>query len=113
MNYAEISRIDVAIASGQTVSSVANLANGQTLVGLILPAALTGTTITFQRCDTADGTFVPIYSMDGASVYGIVAGTSRYVPVQPDVFSGVPFVKVVSGSAEGAARTIGLVCRNV
>lgn len=58
--------IAVTIASGQTVSGAAML-GGACLVGLITPAALTGTAITFQA--SADGsTYVPLHATGGQEV---------------------------------------------
>lgn len=103
---------DVAIANGQTLSGAADCSNGQTLAGLILPAALTSTAITFTMCDTLAGTYVPVYATDGAAAYSIAVGTARYVPVNRDVFDGARFIKLVAGSTEGGARTIRLVLRS-
>jgi hypothetical protein len=102
---------DVTIANGATLSTAADLSNGQTLAGLILPAALTSTAITFTMCDTSAGTFVPVYAAGGAAVYSLTVGAARYVPVDRDAFAGAKFVKVVGGSSEGGARTIRLSLR--
>ena len=105
--------VDVTIANGQTTSGEAALSNGQTLVGVILPAALTSTSMTFTAATAAGGTFVPVYDVGGAAAYSITVGTSRYVPVDPRVFAGIRYLKAVGGSTEGGSRTITLVVRNV
>lgn len=93
----------VVIASGATKSGVINL-NGLALVGLYLPA-FTGTALTFEACDTADGTFVPVKVSGGSSLSYTIAG-STFVAIDPTPFQGISFLKLVSGSAEGADRTI-------
>lgn len=96
----------VTIASGQTVSGAVSL-GGASLVGIITPAALTGTTLTFQA--SADGTtYVPVYTTAGVAA-SVTVAASRYTAVPPTTIPGAPYLKVVSGSAEGADRTITLV----
>jgi hypothetical protein len=68
--------------------------------------------MTFQACDSAGGTFVPVYAAGGGAVYSVTVGTSRYVPLDRDVFAGVRFVKLVSGSTELGLRVIRLLLRS-
>lgn len=97
--------LSVTIANGQTVSALITT-GGFSLCGILLPAAFTGTTLTFLVCNTAGGTFQPLYNSAGAVSYTVAA--SRYIAIDPKDFAGVAFLKIVSGSAEGALRT--LVC---
>ena len=97
--------LTVTIANGQTVSTAADLA-GASICGVWLPAAFTGTTLTFQASRTVDGTYGAV---QGVSLTPVAAG--QFVPVDPTKFYGVRFVKVVSGSAEGAARSVILATR--
>lgn len=103
MPNAVVEYLSATIANGQTVSGVVDLKK-RSPVGLLLPSALTGTAITFQMSDTLDGTYVAIHS--GGAALSVTVGTSRYVVLDPANFRGVRFLKLVSGSAEGAARTI-------
>lgn len=99
----------VAIANGATVSSAADLV-GHTLCGFSIPSAFTGTAITFQA--SLDGTtYQQLYN--GGSAYSVTVAADKYVTVDPSVFAGVRYVKLVSGSAEGGARTITLAKRPV
>jgi hypothetical protein len=45
--------------------------------------------------------------------YSVTVGTSRYVALDPAVFAGVKWVKVVSGSSEAAERTITIVTAGI
>ncbi len=100
----------VAIANGQTVSDAVDL-GGLRPIALVTPAALTGTSFTFQS--SVDGTtFVPVYDSSGSQV-SVTVSTSRFVVLSPTSFAGVRHLKVVSGSAEGAARTIQIVARAI
>lgn len=103
--------IDVTIASGQTTSSVIDM-EGKKLVGIEVPATFTGTTVSFTQCRSATGTFLPVYDDDG-NVYTVVATDGAYVRVDPIVFCGPAYVKIVSASAEGGTRTVTAVCMDL
>lgn len=92
------------IANGAQSSAAINC-SGMTLVGFMMPAAFTGTALTFEVCDTLDGTYLPLYDSANALVSMTVAASRAYV-TNPLLFQGVQFLKIKSGSAEGAARTI-------
>lgn len=93
----------VVIASGQTVSAALDC-GGFSLVGLVIPAAFTGTAITFQV--SADGvTYQPLYDSSN-TVVSITVAQGRSYALAPTNFQGAAFLKIVSGTAEGAARTI-------
>lgn len=103
------------IANGATVSGAieTKAGNDMALVGIITPAALTGVAFTFQACHTdAAGTFNAVYDTTGTQT-SFTVSTSRFIRVDPITFCGASFIKVVSGSAEGAARSIVLVFRRV
>jgi len=94
-----------AIANGQQTSQEIATGQGQ-LLGLFLPAAFTGTAITFLASDASGGTFVDVYDVGGASAYSVTVAAGRFVPLDPRVFVGCAFVKIKSGTAEAAARSV-------
>ena len=95
------------IASGQTVG-VAFDTEKATLVGLQFPT-MTGTTMTFQV--SADNTtYTALKDTAGASVSITIASTTA-ISIDRAVFQGWRWIKLVSGSAEGAARSIIAVMR--
>lgn len=100
------------IASGQTTSGEIDLA-GCDLCGLFMPASFTGTTIKIQAAPASGGTFVTV--QDGAgSDYSLAVAASKYIPVSNlAIVAGLRFIKLVSGSSEGADRTITLAARPV
>lgn len=102
---------DVVIASSGTTSGAVDL-RGMTLCGFYMPAAFTGTTITFTAATAEAGTYLPVEDGDGASISKTVSA-SKYVKVDPADFAGIQFLKLVSGSSEGAERTITLAIRQV
>ena len=93
----------VTIANGGTTSTSITMERNRVPVALLTPSGLTGTSMTFQA--SVDGTnFYDLYN--GSSAYSLTVGASRYVALNPDVFQGVFYVRVISGSAEAAARTL-------
>lgn len=99
----------VSIASGGTTSEAVDV-RGYALTGIELPTDFTGTAITFLAARTKDGTYRAVEDDAGDAVSVVVAQntvavlTSEYAPA----LSGLPFIKIVSGSAEGAAREVWL-----
>ena len=100
----------VTIANGATVSSELRVGYRTSVVAIVTPAALTGTAVTFQG--SVDGsTFVPVYNE--ATQYSVNVSTSRYVALNRSVLSGLQSLKIVSGSAEAADRTIQVILKEV
>lgn len=91
----------VTVANGQTDSDAIDLL-GTTLVGAYLPASVEGTSLKFKAATAIDGTYLPVYGTDGNEV-AYTVGSSHYVPLDPAVFSGVRFLKIVLASQTGAA----------
>lgn len=91
--------------SGAVSTGIIGTENTQ-LMGLEFPAAMTGTSMTFTGSRSSGGTYVTITEVGGASNYTVTVSASKFVPVEPRVFATFPFIKLVSGSAEGAEREI-------
>lgn len=100
----------VTIASSGTVSNAIDLGEG-VLVGIQMPAAFTGIALTFQASDSLAGTYNAVTSISAA--YSVTVAAAKYVSISPNDLAGVRFIKVVSGSAEGADRDIILMVRNL
>ena len=96
----------VTIANGGTVSTTLTLEGSRIPLALITPAALTGTTFTFKASND-NATFYPVYLE--SSSYSVTVSTSRHIALDRRAMEGVRYLQVVSGSAEGAARTIGVI----
>lgn len=95
-------------ASGTTSDTVDCTRNS--LVAIITPSALTGTSLTFTA--SIDGsTFVAVREVGGASAYTVTMAASQYIPLDPRVFAGMQHVRLVSGSTEASARSISCVLR--
>lgn len=90
--------IPVVIADNGTTSAAADLKD-KILVGVHLPAAVVGTSLSFLTARTLTGTYVPVQDGAGA-LYSVDAAASQYVPVDPAKFVGCRFLKVVSAASE-------------
>jgi len=90
-----------------TTESQAIDTKGFALVGFFTPAALTGTTLTFEACQTVGGTYLPVYDSTNTQV-SITVATGKYYALDPKNFQGIRFLKIKSGSTELAARVINL-----
>ena len=110
-----IERANVTIASSGTTSTAAQVPSGKTLLAVVTPSALTGTSFTFEVSDDGGTTFKPVYKE--ATQYSVTVGTSRHIALDVTATRAIlggsganpTSVKVVSGSSEAAARTITLV----
>jgi len=103
----------VVIASGGTKTPEINL-NGRTLLGINLPAAFTGTSLTFEVASEAGGTYGVLQDDYGNQVTAIVAqGKPCALQRALSALAGWQYIKIVSGATEGADRTLKLHSRQV
>lgn len=99
-----IPNVSATIANGQQVSSTINC-KGFSLCGILLPAAFTGTALTFLA--SIDGTnFFPVHSTTSGSALSYTVSQGNYFAIDPKDFYGVQYLQIKSGSSEGAARTL-------
>lgn len=95
------------IANGETTSGAVYV-GAKAPVALVMPAAFTGTAMTFQG--SADGVTYQAIEPNGAA-YSVTVAASKNVPLIGAYFAGFPWIKLVSGSAEAAARSVGIQTR--
>ena len=104
----KLSTVTATIAASATTSGACDCGN-MNIVGIITPAALTGTALTLKA--SVDGTnFFDVYDSGGTQV-SVTVSTSRYISLVPSDLASMDYVKVVSGSAEAAEREIILIVR--
>ncbi len=85
---------------------------GLSLVGIQLPAAFTGTAITFEA--SLDGTtYQPVYDTKSGTALSYTVAQGHFVAIDPIDFQGIPFLKIVSGSAEGGARAFSVSLKGI
>lgn len=75
---------------------------------LSIPAAFTGTAITFNVLASDGVTYQPLYN-PGGTAYSITVAAGREVILPQADFAGVEIFKMVSNAAEAADRVIGVI----
>lgn len=118
----EFSYHQVTIASGQTASSILKeigIGPCSALVGIIMPSAWTAADITFQCAhdqpvnDGDPTAFQDVYDKDGIQLKISSPAANRFIMLIPSVFAGFRHLKLISSAAQGAARTLTVVVREV
>ena len=96
-------------ANGTTSNGVST--DGMLLTGLVFPAAMTGSAVTFDF--SIDGTnWYDVVETDGTEVsYTVTAGDAVRVDPSGWAFASIGFLRVTSGSTEAADRSIKLIFR--
>lgn len=82
------------------------------VLGIEMPATFTGTTLKIHGCSTSGGTFAALQDKD-ATEYSATVAANKRIYVDPLITAGWPWIKLVSGSSEAAARTVNLMIRPV
>jgi hypothetical protein len=98
----------VTISSSGTVSTSIQLQSNRIPVALVMPAAMSGTALTFQA-SADDQNYYALYNETAAYSIGINPLTSKYIALNTQVMEGVKYLKIVSSASETATRTIGVI----
>lgn len=98
------------IAANGTTSDTVDL-RGATLCGIMVPSAMSNTTITFQAGVVA-AALGAVKGTDNAPI-SVTCGTAEaaFYPLDPSDFAGARYVAVVSGGTEAAERVFTLATR--
>ncbi len=84
------------IANGAALSGTVD-SGGMRLVGILTPAAVTGTQLTLQASPDRGSTFFDVYDAAG-NEYVITVGTSRFIPLDPAATAGMRYLRLRSGT---------------
>lgn len=107
--------IEARIASGETVGLAVDL-RGKRLLAIKTPADLTGVTLTWQVSEKENGTFYAAYHLSTLAATATVltsVADDKYITLPQDKQPANCWLKLVSGSAEGADRTFILFCEDI
>jgi hypothetical protein len=107
--HREVQVQTVVIANGATASAAVSGRNFAAF-GLILPGTFSGSALTFSVSDAFAGTYQTLYDKTGTAVTIATVTQGRSYDLPPEVAS-FPYFKIVSGSAEGGARTLLVCCK--
>ncbi len=103
-------QVPAVIANGATTSGEVIVPEGFDLVGIHAPVC-TGTALTLTAAPASGGTFVAVANAANSAISHTISATAHYISLDPLLYQGLQFIKLVSGSAEGAARTFNLIFR--
>jgi len=93
------------ITTTGTTSAAIDL-EGRTIVGLRTPTYAASTVaITFLVAESLTGTYITLNDKDNAEYSITVDATSKQYFVEPFIFAGVGFVKIVTSESETAEVT--------
>lgn len=98
----------VTIASGQTDSDAIDL-QGHTVVGIRMPSAFTGATITLLEAKATGDTFSPINPSGAGATYPVTVSQTIGIPAPNAACANQ--LKIRSSSSEGANRSIVVISR--
>jgi hypothetical protein len=99
----------VTIALSGLTSTTLTLEGGRIPLAVLIPAAMTGTSMTFLASND-NATFRQIFLESTAYAVTIPTGTIRHIALNRQAFEGVRFLQlVVNGAGEAAVRTIGVI----
>lgn len=107
-----------AIIPGNSTTSrdvdLQTILSGHRFVAMRMPAAFTGTAITFQARENETGSlFVDVVDQAGAAV-SITVAVDQYIVFDKDTqdqLAGLRFIRLVSGSTETGEREVVLVTK--
>jgi hypothetical protein len=108
--YTKIETQTATIANAGTTSGVIDL-GASAVLGIAMPATITGTALTLHGSVTTGGTYGVLRASDGTALALTVAASGRYY-IDPIITAGWPFIKVVM-DAQGQSTAITLICRPV
>lgn len=86
------------LAVSGTKSAAANLSGGVGICGLYTDANLTGTAVSFEV--SYDGTTYVVLKDGAGATYSKTVAPSNYIALDPSMFAGVRFIKVVSNASQ-------------
>tara|TARA_Y100000356_G_C11042032_1_gene174095 strand:- start:148 stop:492 length:345 start_codon:yes stop_codon:yes gene_type:complete len=97
--------------SGDANNSLGVNTDGMLLTGIIFPAAMSGSNVTFDFA-TDNSSWVDVVETDGTEVsYSVSVGNVVRVDPSGWAFASSGFIRVTSGSSEAADRNITLIFR--
>ncbi len=99
------------ILTGNTTSRPVSL-EGSSLVAIVTPSGLDGTSLTFMASEEKNGTYKQMTSaFDGSNVTALIT-TDKHVSLLVDDFFAAKFIKIVSSATETGDRTFELIMKH-
>lgn len=98
------------LADGQTKTASINVLERE-LLGIYIPAGFSGTAITFEASED-DSVFKVMKDWDGNTI-SLTVAADTYVGLDTQLFLGVAYCKLVSGTAQSGEVTFKLITREL
>lgn len=98
----------ITIATSTTVSEEIAVPDGYDLVGIHAPVC-TGVALTMTAAKTAGGSHGVVANAANTAISHTISATAHYAALDPTLYRGLQFIKLVSGTVELANRTFTLV----
>lgn len=99
---------EVVIANGGTASTSYEL-GGTHLIGVLIPASITGTKLTIEG--SIDGTnFYQLYGSSSGNAKEIKITAGKFIEIESNYDNPFNFIRLVSNATEGAERILKIVC---
>lgn len=108
--YTKLETKTATIANAGTTSGVVEL-GASTVLGIEMPATVTGTTLTLHGASTSGGTYAVLRDYADAALAITTASGHRHY-IEPYITAGWPYIKVVL-SAQSQETIVTLICRPV
>ena len=100
--------VELTIPNNSTTSTSYEL-GGTHLIGLIVPATITGSKFTIEG--SIDGTnFYEIYGSETGTAKEIKITAGKFIEIESNYDNPFNFIRLVSNSAEDAERILKIVC---
>ena len=99
----------VTIANGATTSAAIAMQASRIPLAILIPAAMTGTAITFQASPDGGANYFPIFLESTLYSVAVPTAATRHIALDRRAFEGVRLVRLVSNATELALRTIGVI----
>ena len=99
----------VTIANGATTSGALAMQASRIPLAILIPAAMTGTAMTFLASNDGGTNYYPVYYE--STLYSVTIPTAaiRHIALDRRAFEGARLIKCVSNATELAARTVGVI----
>lgn len=81
---------------------------GQSIKGIIFPDEFDGTALTFNGCDTVDGTFLPVNDSNGDPFTFVVAKNTvlGLTDAEAEILAAIPYIELVSGTSQSSGNAV-------
>ena len=104
--YALIDNQQFTIAADAKTSSTVSSFASCGLIAIITPSNWTTSDISFQCAQQPGGTHYPLTNFDGTAFTITALAASSWLPLNPDMFKGIPYIQIVCATEQTDAVVV-------